>query len=346
MKKLNTVGIDVSAKTLDVATSDGTRQDNKKADKKFDRQYDNTSSGHQKLIARITKRGRHAKVVLEATGTYSLGIALALDAHPRVEVMVANPRAMHNFGQANMQRGKNDPIDSRMILTFAQRMPFNPWSRPPENFLFLRGATRRVRQIANEITMEKNRLHSKEYEGALGQMVRKDIAVNIRHLEKRQTKMEEQAMKLVRADTHLLEKFQLLTSIKGIAQTSGLQILGELIILPEDMKPKQWVAIAGIDPRENKSGTSVNKPKRISKAGSKYLRAALYMPVMTAVTHDPHIRAFYNKLKIQRNKKAMVAQIAVMRKLLHAIWGMFHYKQTFDGEKFHPLPAEKRKVGQ
>ncbi len=35
-------------------------------------------------------------------------------------------------------------------------------------------------------------------------------------------------------------------------------------------------------------------------------------------------------------KKKKQAQVAVMRKLLHAIWGMFTYDEPWNGEKFHP----------
>ena len=338
MIKVNTVGIDVSAKTLDVASSNGKHEVSKT--------FDNTPSGHQKLITSITKNGAFAMVVLEATGSYSLTIALALVAHPRIEVMIANPRAVHNFGKATMQRSKSDPIDAKMILKYCQKMDFIPWVEPPKSYLILRGMTRRVRQLADEITREKNRLHGKGYEDSFADAVVRDIEVNIRHLEKRQAQMLKQAHALVCAESDLLEKYQLLISVKGIAMTSGLLILGELILLPPDMKPPQWVAFAGIDPREYTSGTSVSKKRRITKAGDKYLRAALYMPVLSAVVYEPHIRAFYEKLTVERAKKPIVAQVAVMRKLLHAIWGMFHHNQPFDARKFHPLATEKQIGGQ
>jgi transposase len=35
----------------------------------------------------------------------------------------------------------------------------------------------------------------------------------------------------------------------------------------------------------------------------------------------------------------MVALVAVMRKLLHAIFGMFKHRTAFDGNKLYPLPA-------
>jgi transposase len=323
------VGIDVSARTLDVAARFG-KQIHQKV-------FDNESTGHQHLIRWITKRKQSTQVVLEATGTYSLGIALALDDDPKCAVMVANPRAMRNFAKAIMQRTKDDPLDSCMILDFNERMDFIPWQRPSDAALELRGISRRIRQLGEEKTGEKNRLHSKDYEGSTAEFVKNDIEVNIRHLERRSTILEEKASKLVAANPELERKFQLLVSIKGVGVISALQILAELIVLPPDMKPAQWVAFAGLDPREDRSGTSVRSGKHISKAGCKYLRAALFMPAMCASNHDPNIKAFCLKLVDQRGKKKILALVAVMRKLLHAIWGMFRYNQPFDGEKFHPL---------
>ena len=48
------------------------------------------------------------------------------------------------------------------------------------------------------------------------------------------------------------------------------------------------------------------------------------------------VKAFYNKL-VAVGKKLMQAVVAVMRKLLHAIWGMLKYDQDFDGSKFFKI---------
>ena len=52
--------------------------------------------------------------------------------------------------------------------------------------------------------------------------------------------------------------------------------------------------MAGLDPRQRSSGSSVSKKPHLSKAGNRYLRIALYMPALSAVHHDPHVhvRAF------------------------------------------------------
>ena len=86
------------------------------------------------------------------------------------------------------------------------------------------------------------------------------------------------------------------------------------------------------------SGSSVHKQPRLSKRGNVHLRRALYMPALVALRRQPHRRAFYEHLRA-RGKAKMVALVAVMRKLLHAIFGMFKHRTAFDGNKLYPLPA-------
>lgn len=81
---------------------------------------------------------------------------------------------------------------------------------------------------------------------------------------------------------------------------------------------------------------AVENPKtRISKAGNRYLRAALYMPARVAVQHDPWLAAFYQR-RVHKGKAKLQALVAVMRKLLHAAWGMFRHDQPYDGSKLCP----------
>jgi hypothetical protein len=63
---------------------------------------------------------------------------------------------------------------------------------------------------------------------------------------------------------------------------------------------------AGLDPRACQSGTSVDKPARISKVGNAHIRRALFMPALVAVQHEPHIKAFFAKL-VARGKKPIQA---------------------------------------
>jgi len=121
----------------------------------------------------------------------------------------------------------------------------------------------------------------------------------------------------------------------GIAETSAVAILGELALLSPHLTARQWVAHSGLDPVHQESGTSVHKRSRISRAGNRHLRRALYMPALAAVRWDPHMKAFYQALQ-QRHKTKLQAIIAVARKMLHAIYGIFRSKTPSEGSKLFP----------
>ena len=331
MSQVHPVGIDVSARTLQVALSLSSEEIKQAT-------FNNDQKGHRALLRWLTKRGRQVRVCLEATGLYSLPVALALHQHRRAQVAVVNPKAIAHYGQAHLQRAKTDPIDARLILDFAQRMPFVPFQPPSQDVMQLQALTRRINQLNGEITRERNRLHAQAYRPEKENLIAQDIKVNIRHLKRRIKRIQDQACAIVSKNQTLKRHFKRLISIPGIAQISALRILAELSVLPKDMTPPQWVAHAGLDPVPKQSGTSINRPRRISKGGNKYLRAALYMPALVAIRHHQNVKAFYDKL-IARGKKPLQAIVAVMRKLLHAIWGVWTYDQDFDGQKFYKLTA-------
>lgn len=146
-------------------------------------------------------------------------------------------------------------------------------------------------------------------------------------------------MKRIEGSERLRRAYGHLTSVRGIARKSAVLLLGELATLPEEMSIREWVAHAGLDPKKHESGASVRARERISKIGNARIRRALYMPAQVAIQHEPHVRAFYEKL-LHRGKPPMVAVVAVMRKLLHAIYGMLNHDADFDGEKFYRIPAQ------
>jgi hypothetical protein len=80
--------------------------------------------------------------------------------------------------------------------------------------------------------------------------------------------------------------------------------------------------------------TSVDKPARISKVGNAHIRRALFMPALVAVQHNRHVRGFFDKL-VARGKTPLQAYVALMRKLLHAIYGMLSTQTNFVAARFH-----------
>lgn len=326
---MNPVGIDVDSRFLVCRI--------RRNDKDFpEATFSNDPAGYRKLISWATRRGRSARICLEATGVYSLPVAMALYEAPDIEVMVVNPRAIKHFATAILQRGKTDSLDAATILEFSERMPFQPWQPPARKVLEIQAISRRIVQLNVEINRENNRHQAALRLGEHGRFVANDTAVNVRHLKRRIALLENQALEIIHTSQALAAKLRLLVSATGIAAKTGPRILAELEALPNDMTGPQWVAHAGLDPRPYESGSSTKRPRHISKRGNRYLRDALYFPALVASQKDRNVRAYYQHL-IAKGKKPMQAIVAIMRKLLLAIWGMFKHQQEWDGKKFFKI---------
>lgn len=331
MSNLDTCGIEISAKELVVRLR---RQE----DLQPLRSFPNTAEGHVMILRYLRQAGRVVRVCMESTGLYGLDLALALSGQEGIELMVANPRAVRHFAKAMMKRSKNDQIDAGVLEQFAVHMDFKPWQRPSVAMLSLHALARRLRELVEMQTAEKNRHHAAALSQAIPAAVRRDLARSLRTQQRAIERLTRAARQLIATHPLLSERFELLDSVPGIGETSAVQLLGELSVLAPDLQARQWVAYAGLDPRAHDSGTSVHKKPHISKAGNPHLRHALYMPALVAVQHDPHLRAFYQHL-LAHGKVKMQALVAVMRKLLHALHAMFKKHQPYDGAQLFRLKA-------
>ena len=298
--------------------------------------FANTPAERLRLLKRLA-RVPGITVCLEATGVYSIDLALMLS-DAGVRLMVLNPKAAHNFAKVLLKNSKTDAVDADTLAQYAERMPYQPWLRPAAEALMLRTLARRINTLTRNKAAAKNQHHALTFSPETPKAVLRDLKLSIAQLEKRIDHLAMEAKTLIQIHPALARPFALLLTVKGIGQTSAIALLGELMLLPAELSHKQWVKAAGLDPRHFKSGSSVEKRARISKAGNRYIRQALYLPALSAKAHDPHVKGFFEHL-ITHGKTPLQGVCAVMRKLLHAIHGMFAHNQSFDNRRFYALPA-------
>lgn len=324
MDKLAVAGVEVSAKVLMVALkTDGQTRSS---------EFPNTAAGHKQVIRYLCRYSQRMRICMESTGLYGLDLALALQVEKGVEIMVANPRSVRHFGEAMMKRSKTDPIDAKLLAEYAERMPFHVWQPPSKPARQLCAIARAIHQLTEISTMQKNQLHAAGSTVTTPKIVGQELRRSLAHQERGIKRLLKEAMRVLQSDPLLQKRFQLLLGISGIKELSAVQLLGELVLIPADCDVRQWVAYAGLDPRQYKSGESVERKVRISKAGNRHLRRALFMPALVAIRHNPYFRAFYSEL-LAKGKRKIVAVVAIMRKLLHGIYGTFKSQQPFEAAK-------------
>ena len=106
-------GIDVSAREISVARLQGGEENPTLAT------FINHASGHKTLISFLLRGSERVGVCLEASGNYSIDLALALHAHQRAEVSVIHPRRARRFAESLGERSKTDPIDAPALCQYA-----------------------------------------------------------------------------------------------------------------------------------------------------------------------------------------------------------------------------------
>jgi len=328
---MHVAGIDVGSKELVISIRKHGRVG--KA-----RTFANTPTDHRAILKAL-KRAGVERVCLEATGTYHLD--LAVHVAPQLPLMVVNPRAAKRHAEALMSRTKTDPVDASVLSDFAERMPFVQWQPPAPEMMTIRACSRRLAALTHQRTQAKNQLHAWAVTATTPVFIIEDVQLTIRQLEQQIDQLKAKTLDIITEHEFLSRVLKLFVTVKGIAETSAVQLMGELLVLDPSMTHRQWVAMAGLDPRHYQSGTSVNKRARISKAGNRYLRMALYMPALSAARNDPYVRGFYQHLVEDNGLKKIQAVCAVMRKLLHALHGMLKNMTAFDNTRFYRLPVNQ-----
>jgi transposase len=121
---------------------------------------------------------------------------------------------------------------------------------------------------------------------------------------------------------------KLLTTIHGIGPQTAATLVAELGDPADFRNAAALAAYVGVVPATSLSGKSRQRSFGMCRMGNSRVRAALWMPTLTAVRLNPWLRAYYEGLRA-RGKPAKVALIASMRKLLAAVHSVARHRKAF-----------------
>jgi transposase len=309
------LGVDIAKKKFDVALLVNDKQKHKV--------FTNTQEGFRELLVWLKKKGvEHVHLCLEASSTY--GDELATYMHDAGHtVSIVNPARIKGFAQSELMRTKNDKVDAGLIARFCLAMHPEPWAPAPPEMRQLQALVRRVDALINMRTQELHRLGTAQ--GTVEYSIREHIA----YLDRQIDALKQQITDIIKNDPDLKAKRDLLKSIPGIGEATIAAILSELHMFERCDRVQKVVAFIGLAPREFTSGSSIKGKPRLSKVGNARLRKALFMPALVSIQCNPVIQTFYHRLK-GNGKNGKVIVCAIMRKLVHLIFGILRSGRPFD----------------
>lgn len=312
---MTAVGIDVAKKTLAIEAVLPTGKRRQKA-------CANTTAGHAELVRWLGKHGVAPVVIgLEASGGYQEAVALALhDAGYAVSVL--NPSVIAAYGHSQLRRAKTDPTDAALIADYMRTQQPAAWTPLPLETRQLQALARRLDALLEMRTQEANRLD------VAAAVVKPSIEATLAHLEDQVTQVKRQMADHIDQHPTLRQQRDLVQSIPGIGATTAAIVVGELDV-KRFASARQLAAFTGLVPHVRQSGTSVRGRGALGKIGSGRLRKALYFPALTAGRWNPVLRPFAARLRAA-GKPEMVIVAALMRKLVHQIYGVLQSGRPFD----------------
>lgn len=326
------VGIDVSKDHLDVAVqAEGKRVEQAR--------FSNNPAGWRKLHHYVQKRaGKGAAVCLEATGSYGEEVAEYLY-EAGYAVSVVNPARIKAYAASQLQRNKTDKLDAALIADFCRTQNPPLWTPPDPTWRELRSLVRHLDDLESDQQRQANRLHALQHSASSSPTVSAHLQQQLELLEQQIEQVKAQIQAHIDQHPDLKRQRDLLVSVKGIGALTAAKLLAEFRAITTFADVRQLVAYAGLNPRQRQSGTSVHGQSHISKTGRASIRAALYMPAVCAQRHNPILRAYAERLA-QHGLGKMQVVVAVMRKLLHLVYGVLKSGRPFDAHYLeHSLPT-------
>ncbi len=295
--------------------------------------FPNTADGHRALLAWVAPRVTtpiHA--CMEATNTYWEALALVLIQQGHT-VSVVNPARIKGYAQTELQRNKTDKLDSALIADFCARHTPAPWTPLPPEHRQLRTLVRH----RDDLVQTRMQLEQRQRESP-DAFVRESFAACITTVRTQIASVEAELETLAAAHPQLAADLGLVTSIVGIGLITATKVLSELAPISSYTDAKAVATDAGVTPTTYESGTSVRRRSRMSKHGKAPLRSGLYMAALTCMRWCPGCQTFVDKLTT-RGKPKKVIICAVMRKLLHIVYGVLKHRTPYDPEKAWGKPA-------
>jgi len=164
----------------------------------------------------------------------------------------------------------------------------------------------------------------------------RDQVRQLRDVKARQKRLENALV----AAYHALPQPNYSDTIKGIGDVTAAILTAFIIDMARFALPDQLVKYFGTMPIEVASGIdrdgNPRGPKRyvMSRAGNDLVRRYLWMAALSAVQHNPAVRALHARVVAKHPHHKAIAIGHAMRKLLHLVFAVWRSQKPFDAAHY------------
>ncbi len=247
-------------------------------------------------------------VICEATGGYE---AALLDALTRAGLGVhrADARKVKAFIRSLGTLAKTDAIDARALARYGQERHdrlarWQPREQDRETLHTL---------VATRNDMVRVRVaYANRQVSPCAAPVAEELRSILQMHDRLIAGLEARIEALLGSSEILKRAARTLRAIPGVGPATAAALIA---FMPElgTLDRKQAASLAGLAPHPHQSGSS--NAYRRTRGGRPEVKRVLFMAALSAVRHNPALKAFHQRL-IANGKKPIVALVAAMRKLI------------------------------
>jgi transposase len=289
-------GVDISKAGLDACIEPGSVRGS----------FKNDATGIAELAA-FCQQHRAELVAMEATGGYERRAFLVLW-EQGLPCAVTNARQVRLYAESMSVLEKTDAIDARIIARFARAKDLQPTPLPSAAQLRLKALVARLRQVTDDLTVQKQRRSSLLDNAEMLASIDEVIAL----LKRQSRTLEGEIASMIDDDPLWAHLAQAWRSVKGVAGRTVARLMADL---PEigTYSNKAIAKLVGVAPIANDSGK--RRGKRPVRGGRSSVRSILFLVAEIASRYDKSLAQFRARLAAA-GKEKMVIRIALARKLL------------------------------
>lgn len=321
MKNLFT-GIDISKDTLDYCALD-----EEKVQVESKGVLDNQSRAIAKWLKGFDKDT--TVFALEHTGHYGSALINCLSEKGYVFYLI-NPLDLKK--SLGIQRGKSDAKDAYRIAEYALTKIHKlvPYRLPSKNLSMLKALiTARERYVKMSVQVQNSLKANEILNRTIDvKMLIKEGKKHYKVLQKSIKQIEREMQKIIEADQNLKSSYKKVTTVIGVGPIIATKCIVETDNFTKFDNPRKFSCHCGLAPFPYQSGSSIRGKTKTHFMRDKTLKAILTKGAITAVQHDPQLKAYYNR-KIKDGKHHMSVLNAVAYKLVLRIFAVAKRDKPF-----------------